>query len=115
MMSGLTQNLSELRKLLQPYENKNNKLALFLWVSDYFIFFFGQYCVVVLTASLKIIGSVITVIAIGKLFILGHDACHGALTSSKRLNYWLAQIAFLPAMTSFTRLRQYKNCGVITG
>ncbi len=40
----------------------------------------------------------ITPLAISGLFILGHDAAHGALFKSPRLNYLLGQLAMLPAL-----------------
>lgn len=37
-------------------------------------------------------------LAISALFIIGHDAAHGALFKSKRLNYVVGQLAMLPAL-----------------
>jgi acyl-lipid omega-6 desaturase (Delta-12 desaturase) len=37
-------------------------------------------------------------LAIGVVFIVGHDACHGSLTPSSFLNEWLGRLAFLPAL-----------------
>ena len=34
----------------------------------------------------------------GALFVVGHDACHGSLTPSARLNAWLGRVAFLPSL-----------------
>lgn len=39
---------------------------------------------------------------IGRLFIVGHDACHQSLTPHRRLNKWLGRIAFLPSLTAFS-------------
>src|SRR5438874_1554778 len=39
--------------------------------------------------------------AIGMLFIVGHDACHGSFTASRRLNQWIGRIAFMPSFTPF--------------
>ena len=36
-------------------------------------------------------------LAVAGLFVLGHDAAHGALFQSKRLNTWVARTAMLPA------------------
>lgn len=36
-------------------------------------------------------------LAVAGLFVLGHDAAHGALFRSKRLNTWVARTAMLPA------------------
>ena len=40
-------------------------------------------------------------LAVGILFIVGHDACHGSLTPSSTLNKWLGRIAFLPSLHPF--------------
>lgn len=34
---------------------------------------------------------------IGGLYVIGHDAGHGCLVAGRRLNRWLARLAFLPA------------------
>jgi omega-6 fatty acid desaturase (delta-12 desaturase) len=41
-------------------------------------------------------------IATAMLFVLGHDACHGSLTPSPRLNRWIGSLAFLPSLTPFS-------------
>lgn len=38
----------------------------------------------------------------GRLFIIGHDACHQSLTPNRRLNHWLGRIAFLPSLTPYS-------------
>lgn len=38
----------------------------------------------------------------GRLFIIGHDACHQSLTPRRRLNLWLGRIAFLPSLTPYS-------------
>ena len=38
----------------------------------------------------------------GRLFIVGHDACHQSLTPHRRLNHWLGRIAFLPSLTPYS-------------
>jgi omega-6 fatty acid desaturase (delta-12 desaturase) len=40
-------------------------------------------------------------LAIGALFVLGHDAAHGALFRSRRLGYWTAQLALLPSLHAY--------------
>ncbi len=48
-------------------------------------------------------------LTIGPTFIVGHDACHDALTPSSRWNRVLGQIAFLPSWHSFTAWRFRHN------
>jgi len=42
------------------------------------------------------LGVLVTWAAIVRLFIIGHDACHQAFTSSARLNHAVGRIAFWP-------------------
>lgn len=39
---------------------------------------------------------------IGRIFIIGHDACHQSLTPHRGLNKWLGRIAFLPSLTPYS-------------
>ena len=48
-------------------------------------------------------------LTIGPTFIVGHDACHDALTPSPRWNRVLGQIALLPSWHSFTAWRFRHN------
>jgi acyl-lipid omega-6 desaturase (Delta-12 desaturase) len=41
-------------------------------------------------------------LAVGILFIVGHDACHGSLTPTSTLNKWLGRLAFLPSLHPFS-------------
>ncbi len=38
----------------------------------------------------------------GRLFIIGHDACHQSLTPHRTLNKWIGRIAFLPSITPYS-------------
>lgn len=41
-------------------------------------------------------------VSIGVLFVVGHDAAHNSLTDSRKLNYWLGTLAFLPSLHAFS-------------
>jgi omega-6 fatty acid desaturase (delta-12 desaturase) len=41
-------------------------------------------------------------IAIARLFVIGHDACHGSYTPKPWLNKLIGRIAFLPSLTPFS-------------
>jgi omega-6 fatty acid desaturase (delta-12 desaturase) len=51
--------------------------------------------------GLRVLAAVLNGLAIGVLFIVGHDACHGSLTPSSALNTWLGRMAFLPSLHPF--------------
>ncbi len=40
-------------------------------------------------------------LSISSLFIIGHDAAHGALFPSKRLSWWIGQMAMLPSLHAY--------------
>ncbi len=50
----------------------------------------------------KVIFAALNGLAIGLLFIAGHDACHGALTASKKLNAILGRFCLLPSLHPYT-------------
>jgi len=50
----------------------------------------------------KLLASLAAGLWIARLFIIGHDACHQALTAHRRLNRVLGRIAFLPSLTPYS-------------
>lgn len=51
---------------------------------------------------LKLLGSACMTAGIVRLFMIGHDACHGSLFKSRLLNNIYGRIAFLPSLTAFS-------------
>ena len=95
--------LAALRDALEPYRQRKTGTALALFALDVLIFAGGQALVAFASGlALKLLGSVVTWIGIVRLFLLGHDACHGALTDSDRLNSVIGRLAFLPSLTPFS-------------
>lgn len=52
--------------------------------------------------ALKLAIGIVAGFLIGRLFILGHDACHQSLTPHRQLNRWLGRILFLPSLTPYS-------------
>ena len=50
----------------------------------------------------KILFGVIAGFVTGRIFILGHDACHQSFTAHRTLNKVLGRIAFLPSLTPYS-------------
>jgi len=50
----------------------------------------------------KIVMGLVAGFIIGRLFILGHDACHQSFTPHRGLNRILGRIAFLPSLTPYS-------------
>ncbi len=100
---GGARRLAALRDALAPYRERSTAMALALFAGDLLLLAAGQVLVVAGPGlPLRLLGAVLTWIAIVRLFLIGHDACHGALTNSDRLNAVIGRIAFLPSLTPFS-------------
>lgn len=99
-----------LREVLSSYYHRSTALALGLLGFDLALFALGQYLVLKDTGlGWVLFGVVLTTLAIIRLFIIGHDACHGSLTDHAGLNKLLGRIAFLPSLTPFSLWRVGHN------
>jgi acyl-lipid omega-6 desaturase (Delta-12 desaturase) len=95
--------LQELRKLLRPYLAKRNDRAVATVVIDLSLYFVAVSLAVLLEPIwVKIIFAVAAGTMISTLFVLGHDAAHGGLTSKRWLNQTLARLVFLPSLHNYT-------------
>jgi acyl-lipid omega-6 desaturase (Delta-12 desaturase) len=61
------------------------------------------------TWTMLILAAIARGLSIGPLFIVGHDACHDALTPHPWLNRFIGQLAFLPSLHTFTGWRYGHN------
>jgi len=97
------QRLAALRAALGPYRKPSSTIALGLFAGDVTLFAVGQALVVLGPGTgFRLLGALLSWVAIVRLFLLGHDACHGAFTGSSRLNKVLGRLAFLPSLTPFS-------------
>ncbi len=92
-----------IRSWLLPLIRKNTALAIWLiifdsslWIGSIFAIIYFDFIV------FKILCSLLAGFVIGRLFILGHDACHQSFTSYRKLNRLLGRIAFLPSLTPYS-------------
>jgi omega-6 fatty acid desaturase (delta-12 desaturase) len=100
-MGGIS--LRELRALLPSHARERSSrrgVAIFLTVACAYL---GTFVGALLTSGgpLALGLSTLNGLVIAILFVVGHDACHGALTPSTRLNHWLGRLAFLPSLHPF--------------
>ena len=92
-----------LREALAPLVMPNIALACLWFGMDVLVFLAASAVAVSAVApGWKLIESVVLGLAIARLFIIGHDACHQALTPHRRLNRVLGRIAFLPSLTPYS-------------
>jgi omega-6 fatty acid desaturase (delta-12 desaturase) len=93
------------KALLSSFEQSSPSLLLPALVLVFDLALFGAGTALVLLASslaLKLAGMLVVTAAIVRLFLIGHDACHGSFFGSARLNAFCGRIAFLPSMTAFS-------------
>jgi acyl-lipid omega-6 desaturase (Delta-12 desaturase) len=92
-----------LRGWLAPIVQRNTALAIALLVIDAGLFGLLIAAVVLADALvLKVLSGLAAGFVIGRLFIIGHDACHQSYTPHRRLNRLIGRIAFLPSMTPYS-------------
>ena len=92
-----------IRSWLVPIATRNTAYALLLVVVD-LLLFSGGLAVAVLADSpwVQLAAGLATGFVIGRLFILGHDACHQSFTVHRRLNRWVGRLVFLPSLTPYS-------------
>jgi len=92
-----------IREWLVPLSERSTQRALALLVFDYALFL-GLIVGTVLLQPVwaKLLCGLAAGFVIGRLFIIGHDACHQSLTPHRELNKLLGRIAFLPSLTPYS-------------
>lgn len=92
-----------LRQWLAPLSARTTGRAILLLALDYALLASALAGTVALQAWwLKLLCGLTAGFVIGRLFIIGHDACHQSLTPHRVLNRWLGRIAFLPSLTPYS-------------
>jgi omega-6 fatty acid desaturase (delta-12 desaturase) len=92
-----------IRSWLAPLAGASTVRALALVTFDLALFAALLAATIVLRQPLlKLLCAVATGLVIGRLFILGHDACHQSLTRHRRLNRWIGRLVFLPSLTPYS-------------
>jgi omega-6 fatty acid desaturase (delta-12 desaturase) len=91
------------KALLLAFENAGYLRPFIALLVDLALFGGGVALVLMNTAvGWKVLGSVLVTVGIVRLFLIGHDACHGSFFKSQLLNDIFGRIAFLPSMTAFS-------------
>ncbi len=96
-------NRKTLRQWLLPFSKRDTARAVALLALDYALLFAVLAGTVVLSHWwAKLLAGMCAGFMIGRLFIIGHDACHQSLTPNRKLNPWLGRLAFLPSLTPYS-------------
>lgn len=91
------------KALLASFEAPAPVRALALFAADVLLFALGTTLALMPGGgSLKLVGSLIITAATVRLFLIGHDACHGSFFTRPLLNDVVGRIAFLPSLTAFS-------------
>src|ERR1700677_3000762 len=92
------------QKLLQPFPRHRGIAPPVVWVLlDWVVFGVALASLLVVDSWwIRVFASLVAALWIARLFVIGHDACHGSYTPSKVLNGWIGRIAFLPSLTPFS-------------
>lgn len=99
-----------LRDRLARFKASRNGLAIVLLAIDLGVLAGGQALVLSgLGWASYVAGALLTWIAITRLFVIGHDACHGAYTSKPWMNKTIGRIAFLASLTPYSLWRVGHN------
>jgi len=92
-----------IREWLIPLSHRTTLRAFVLLAIDYALFFALIAGTIVFDAVwAKLLCGLAAGFVIGRLFIIGHDACHQSLTPHRELNKVLGRIAFLPSITPYS-------------
>jgi len=93
----------EMRRWLLPLSTRTTGYAFVLLFLDYALLLLALSGTVLLDSwALKFLAGCAAGFVIGRLFIIGHDACHQSLTPHRGLNKVLGRIAFLPSITPYS-------------
>src|SRR5215469_5861199 len=92
-----------LRTALAAYVRPSAPVALALFIVTSLVYALAITGALVLPfAWLRVLSSIGAGATIASLFVIGHDAAHGAFTASRTLNGTIGRIAFLPALHNYS-------------
>lgn len=97
---------------MRPYRGASDIKAAALCLLDLSLFMALLAAVVVLPGVVpKLLASLALGLAIARLFILGHDACHQSLFSSRQANRVVGRLLLLPSLTHYGLWESGHNVG----
>lgn len=90
------------RVILAPFHNRPLLRSMAILALDYSVLA-GLSFLIIWSHVLwiKIIAGILAGVVMGRLFVVGHDACHGSFSRNRRLNRIVGTVAFLPTLTPF--------------
>ena len=94
---------SDFRAALAPYLSRSTPVAVALFLVNIAVYLAAVAGAVALGPwPARLAGAVIAGSAISSLFVIGHDAAHGAYAEGRLINSIIGRIAFLPALHNYS-------------
>jgi omega-6 fatty acid desaturase (delta-12 desaturase) len=92
-----------IRSWLAPFAQRRTLMAIGLLLADWVVLAALIAAVVMLPMVwAKVACGLVAGFMIGRLFIIGHDACHQSYTPHRRLNRVLGRLAMMPSLTPYS-------------
>jgi acyl-lipid omega-6 desaturase (Delta-12 desaturase) len=98
----MTDPMPSRKALLNAFEVSGFLRPMAILLLDIAVFSGGLALVLLADVWLKVIGSILMTAGIVRLFLIGHDACHGSFFGNATLNRVLGRVAFLPSLTPYS-------------
>ncbi len=99
----MSSNRASLRRSIRPFRASADSRAALICGVDIGLFFAASVVVVAASSlTIKLLAAAISGLAIARLFVVGHDACHQAFFSNRTANRIVGKLVFLPSLTPFS-------------
>jgi len=99
----MTVTRNSLRRAVRPFRESSDLKAVLICLFDIGLFCFALAAVVLASGLvLKLLAGLLMGLAIARLFVIGHDACHQAFFSNRTANRWIGRLVFLPSLTPYS-------------
>jgi omega-6 fatty acid desaturase (delta-12 desaturase) len=102
-MSEITPTPKEVRAVIAPELRRRSSARGIVYFAVSAAVYWTTFLAMALPATwpARVAIALVNGLAVGILFIVGHDACHGSLTPSHLLNNVIGRLAFLPSLHPF--------------
>ncbi len=101
-----------LKKSIRAFRAPSDLRAVALLALDLALFAAAMtFTVIAEHVALKLCGGALVGLAIARLFIIGHDACHQCFVSNRDWNRRIGWLAFLPSLTTYSLWEAGHNLG----
>lgn len=90
-------------EITTPFRSKSALRAAAILTADTLLYIACLFLTLWLsTYALRTLASILLGVAITRLFIIGHDCCHGSFFPSAKWNKFFGRIVFLPSLTTYS-------------